>query len=366
MYTISALGLTDGFIKTARVLKEKGQSVHVRGLNTKELHPCLIELENPCDRTLILPKRGNNPFASLAETMWVLASRSDMEWLSKFLPRCVDYSDDGRVWRAGYGPRMRNWQGYDQIKFVQAQLLKDSACRQAIISIWDPALEVPLQKQGTKDWPCSNWIHFMIRNEALDCTVVMRSNDFVFGWSGINVYEWTVLQEILAKSLGLKVGKYYHLSDSMHVYEQHYDKLDQILENINGETELDWKEMTEFKFGELDEQQEPFMKNVKDPDNDEVFWLDTYLNETEILCHSIEKGDVNSYTFKDLFYVNKILDYYLIADKTLSNHETFLDTLPFTDLKVAIDYWCQKNLFKRKDTGDILIQECIDRCAKVK
>jgi hypothetical protein len=110
------------------------------------------------------------------------------------------------------------------------------------------------------------------------------------------------------------------------------------------------------------------MKDVTKISSDEMFWLDTYLNETEVLCKNIEEGHLDSYTFKDLFYINKILDHYLNCRDiaTPKIHEMFLEGLPSTDLKVAIDYWWQKNVFKRKDTGDELIQECVVRCSNIK
>jgi thymidylate synthase len=107
MYTIKANSLQGSLYGILYRLKYEGKDVEVRGLKTRELHPCFIEIENPQKRHLLYPKRGNNPFASLAETMWVLGNRNDMEWLEKFLPRCKDYSDDGRIWRAAYGPRIR-------------------------------------------------------------------------------------------------------------------------------------------------------------------------------------------------------------------------------------------------------------------
>ena len=113
MYIINSYGLNDCLHSIAHELKRNGKEVCVRGLKTRELPPCFIKISNPKARTLLYPKRGNNPFASLAETMWVLAGRIDMKWLKTFLPRCVDYSDDNYTWRAGYGARIRNWNGLD-------------------------------------------------------------------------------------------------------------------------------------------------------------------------------------------------------------------------------------------------------------
>lgn len=366
MHIINSYGLNDCLNIIAIRLKQSGKDVYVRGLNTKELHPCFISLSDPQSRTLLYPKRGNNPFASLAETMWVLSGSNKIDWLSKFLPRAKDFSDDGGItWRGGYGPRLRNWDNNDQIKFVQRQLIKDQSCRQAIISLWDPAREIPMQEIGTKDWPCSNWLHFLIRDNALDLTVVMRSNDAIFGWSGVNVYEWTVLQEVMAKSLGIPVGMYYHLSDSMHIYEQHYDKLDHLIKDYVPISS--YEDMPVFEFAML-----PKIDVSAILDNTVLTaltgqnFLNVYLADTEKLCNNVENNNVdfNCYTFTDIMEINRILIYYLQNkdNPNIEKHQEFLRQLPFTDLKVAIHYYVLKNWFKQKDIGLELIKACINDC----
>src|ERR1700746_3163624 len=92
-----------------------------RAGNTKELSPhqlhLLPGLYGEPEPTTILPGRGNNPFATMAETLWVYAGRNDVGTLSKWLPRARDYSDDGKIWDSGYGPRLRHWHNrVDQIE----------------------------------------------------------------------------------------------------------------------------------------------------------------------------------------------------------------------------------------------------------
>jgi thymidylate synthase len=76
--------------------------------------------------------------------MWVLAGRNDIEWLSAYLPRAADFSDDGITWRAGYGRRIRHWDcnpgdpGLDQHAYIVDTLREDPLSRQAVIGIWDP------------------------------------------------------------------------------------------------------------------------------------------------------------------------------------------------------------------------------------
>ena len=41
---------------------------------------------------------------------------------------------------------------------------------------------------------------------------------------------FTIFQEILANTLNLEVGEYYHTANSLHVYDYHFDSLEKIKE----------------------------------------------------------------------------------------------------------------------------------------
>jgi len=377
------------FLNALQQLFYEGEKIEVRGKKTIELHPYFATLDNPLNRTLMVEGRGNNPFATLAETMWVLAGRNDVEWLKYFLPRAPDFSDDGKVWRAGYGPRIRSWNNrnpyidatvklemteeemkefkekwekqmsgpiigkiietkyvespakIDQVKWVIKQLEKDSYSRQAVISIWDPAEECTVEQ--TKDYPCNDWLHFMIRNDKLDCEVVVRSNDVVWGYSAINVYEWTVLQEIIAGALGIEVGKYYHYTSSMHIYDNYFDKAKKMLE----------KDYVEYGLP-------PFRFVDKKID------IDKYLHYVEEICRWTEfhTGQVNarSLDFRDipepLKRVRQLLECYCMFKEAKAqdalNQEVWdryyeiMSRQPFSDLKVSCHAWLMRNIMKKK------------------
>jgi thymidylate synthase len=58
-----------------------------------------------------------------------------------------------------------------------------------------------------------------IRDDKLHWTQIMRSND-LFRGTPYNFVQFSVLQEVLSGWLGVKLGTYTHLSDSLHVYER--------------------------------------------------------------------------------------------------------------------------------------------------
>jgi len=103
------------------------------------------------------------------------------------------------TWRGAYGPRLRNWFGVDQVAAVFQLLRADHASRRAVINLFDPSRDFA----QSKDVPCNNWLHFLIRDGHLVLNVVTRSNDIMWGFSGINTFEWSVLHEMMAFWLGV-------------------------------------------------------------------------------------------------------------------------------------------------------------------
>ena len=222
--------LTDAFTNVLHDVLGHGIEVYARGQNQREIRACSLTIERPFERVLVLPARRNNIFAQIAETIWVLAGRNDMEFLSRYLPRATDFSDDGVTWRAGYGPRLRKWgSGTDQLAGVVQRLTEDPNSKRAVMSIFDPATDYG----DTKDVPCNNWLHFLRRDNSLHMSVAVRANDAIWGFSGINFFEWSVLQEIIAVSVGAKPGDLNWFVGSMHVYERHYEVAEKILQNAS-------------------------------------------------------------------------------------------------------------------------------------
>lgn len=208
-----------------------GDEFGSRAGRTKELMHVGITLNQPWRRELVLSDRKANVAAQIVETMWVLSGRNDIATLTPYLPRATDFSDDGATWRAGYGPRLRSWYGEgrttDQLDYVVNTLRSSPGSRQAVMSIWDPSVDTT----PGKDIACNNWLSFSSRLGKLDLHVAIRSNDAMWGWSGINAFEWSALLEIVAGLCGLQVGKLHFSITSFHLYDQHWAKAQRIANN---------------------------------------------------------------------------------------------------------------------------------------
>jgi thymidylate synthase len=90
--------------------------------------------------------------------------------------------------------------------------------RRAVIQIFDKT-DIAAHH---KEVPCTTTLQFFVRDERLDMVVAMRSNDAYFGLPH-DVFCFTMLQEIIARSLGRDVGVYRHFAGSLHIYKERWD-----------------------------------------------------------------------------------------------------------------------------------------------
>lgn len=215
MITISVDNVNDALKDGIKLIHSHGVAIPSRNGATLEVpEPVSTVYHRPYEKVLLSKVRDANPFFHLMEAMWILAGRSDVKFLSEFNKRIVNYSDDGVVFNAPYGYRMRSHFHMDQVEEVVSMLKSDPGSRQAVCQIWDPD-DLPL---NVKDKACNLGTVFRIRNSKLDITVFNRSNDMVWGTYGANAVQFSMLQEYVAAKIGIPVGTYTQVSNSYHVY----------------------------------------------------------------------------------------------------------------------------------------------------
>lgn len=179
-------------------------------------YPVTTVYKYPRERVIFSEDRDCNPFLHFFESLWMLAGRRDVEFVSQFSKNISQFSDDGVVFNAAYGHRWRCHFGYDQVEGVVDILRRDPASRRAVISMWDGHRD--LMNQGSKDLPCNTQVVFRVIGKTLDMTVFNRSNDAIWGAYGANVVHFSFLQEYVAASLNLDVGVYRQVSNNLHLY----------------------------------------------------------------------------------------------------------------------------------------------------
>ena len=183
---------------------------------TKELDGVLLELVNPRARLSRTETRGK-PFSCLGELCWYLAGTEDVHFIAYYI---ADYkgSADGDLVYGAYGPRMFWWKGVNQFASVASILGRKPSSRQAVIQIFDAVDLVDLHSHI----PCTCSLQFMIRGGALNMFTTMRSNDAYLGLAH-DIFAFTMLQEIMARTLGVELGTYKHAVGSLHLYDWDHD-----------------------------------------------------------------------------------------------------------------------------------------------
>jgi len=201
-------------------LLEDGQKVVIekKGVETLELNACHFTLMNPRARLGFHKDRGFNlPFA-LFEFLCDVTGTNDVKLTKAINLKAAEYSDNGLNFYGAYGPRIS-----PHLPKIIEILKNDKQSRQAVITI-NNSVDMYV---NTKDIPCTLSLQFLIRNDKLNLIASMRSNDFFWGLQ-YDLFRFTLLQEIIANELEIDVGWYYHIAGSLHVYEYHYEMLENI------------------------------------------------------------------------------------------------------------------------------------------
>lgn len=203
--------------------------------------PVTICYEKPMERCVLYPERGWPAASFLMEAIWMMAGRNDLATVEPYLPRLKQYSDDGVTLAGAYGHRWRRAFGADQLGPLVQMLRDDKTTRRAVLQMWSPELDL-FGPKNSKDKCCNLSIAFRVRGEEdlLDMTVFCRSNDVIYGTTGANAVHFGVLHEYVAAASGYQPGRYYQISNDMHIYEALWERYGHIDRDHNNPYDESW------------------------------------------------------------------------------------------------------------------------------
>lgn len=181
---------------------------------SSEIFGCLIKLTNPRARISITETRGR-AFSPLGELLWYLSKSNALSYIKYYIPPYIKSSDDNKTIYGAYGPRLFNKDGaINQVTNIINILKEKPNSRRAVIQLFDAK-----DLMGShKDIPCTTSLQFTIRNKKLVMMTSMRSNDAYLGLPH-DIFCFTMLQEIIAVTLGVEIGTYHHSVASLHLYK---------------------------------------------------------------------------------------------------------------------------------------------------
>src|SRR5574344_10803 len=203
-----------------------------RGQKIKECLNVMMEIENPLDNLFKCDDKRYTLFTGYLKKemcLYLNGTNSVKEFAkaSSFWNKIAN--PDGETINSAYGNLIFNPSlddGRSQFDWAFDCLKSDKDSRQAFMRFNNTSH----QYAGVKDLPCTFVFLFHIRDNKLNATVTMRSNDIVKGLA-YDVPSFTLFQYLMYLKLKdvypeLQMGTYTHLSHSLHVYECDFELIE--------------------------------------------------------------------------------------------------------------------------------------------
>jgi thymidylate synthase len=230
----------NGYVDLVQYVLNNGEEAAPRGMKTREIEDAVIHIEDVYHTLPLKVGRGTVPGIGAVEACQLLSGTSFPKTVIAVGPQFKNYTEDNGVFHGAYGLRTNG-----QYDAVIDKLKNDSDSRQAVVTIWNPEYD---NQPSKRDYPCTVLHQFRIRNNKLNMSVYMRSNDVWLG-AAYDFFQFTQVQIALASVLGIEPGKYAHHAGSLHIYEQHYEAAEKLtktnelvdIPSITGATWLDVK-----------------------------------------------------------------------------------------------------------------------------
>ena len=190
----------------------------IKFADTRALFNIGFTIHRPMLNNIITEKRKWSKEYAEAEWQWYLSGDPNINKLGEIYGKIPGIwkrmaDNKGNV-NSNYGCQ---WQRNKQLAKVINLLKREKYTRQATISIYD-GKEID---KYTNDTPCTYAVQFTIVDNRLNMCVTMRSNDLWYGFCN-DQYQFSRLQELVAKEINMDIGTYYHFAHNLHIYN---DKL---------------------------------------------------------------------------------------------------------------------------------------------
>ena len=204
-----------------------------RGMEIKEICNAALVIDDPYFPLYENQKRSSQFKYIAGETIWYFTGRKDIDFISKYSKFWSQLDNGDGTVNSAYGNLIFNEplsDGRNQYQWALDSLIEDKDSRQAIIHFNKPSH----QWQGNKDFVCTLNGIFQIRDNKLNFTIDMRSNDLILG-TPTDVAFFCLLQIQMLEHLRkyypeLELGTYTHIAHSLHLYERHFDLVGEMLE----------------------------------------------------------------------------------------------------------------------------------------
>lgn len=205
--------------KLYKAIDENGRSHQGSRGATRELLSVSLRILKPRARISRSENRGK-PFSAIGELLWYLSGSDQLDFIEPYVSRYAEDAINGII-EGAYGPRLSAMRGkINQFESIERLLTQNPGSRRAVIQLFN-AEDIATDH---KEIPCTTTLQFHLREGVLHISVALRSNDAYWGLPH-DVFCFTMIQEMMARRLGVEIGEYYQYVGSMHVYERYLDNM---------------------------------------------------------------------------------------------------------------------------------------------
>jgi len=206
-----------------------------RDQKVNEITNVTMHLTNPLSNMFKNAARDIPKKYLAAELLWYFSGRNDLTFIQKYASFWSKITNEDDTLNSAYGNlifnKRDNGDDESQWKWAYDSLVKDKDTRQALIHFNRPEH----QFRGNKDFVCTLNGMFLIRDNKLHFSTIMRSNDVYFGLT-FDLPFFTLLQQQMYRHLKpvypeLELGTYTQFDVSLHAYERNFKTLKSMLEN---------------------------------------------------------------------------------------------------------------------------------------
>jgi thymidylate synthase len=203
-----------------------------RGMKIFEMTDAAIVVEDPTYCLYENDRRSSQFKYIAAELVWYFTGRNDADFITPYAKFWDQIKNKDGTVNSAYGNLIFTEEledGRNQYRWALDSLIQDKDSRQAIIHFNKPSH----QWNGNKDFVCTLNGIFQIRDNKLNFTIDMRSNDLILG-TPTDVAFFCLLQIQMLEHLRkyypeLELGTYTHIAHSLHLYERHFDLASEML-----------------------------------------------------------------------------------------------------------------------------------------
>ena len=222
------MNFSNQFIDTIIDIESDGDVSQPRDLKVKEIQFGHIAID-PTRPIADFEARGFNWKYLAGEMAWYLKKDRDVDYIGQFSGFWSNITNPNtNEINSNYGSLVFN---KEQFGWAVDSLLKDKNSRQAIMFFNQPKF----QFEGNKDFVCTMYANFFIRNNKLNMKIQMRSNDIFYGltfdapfFSFLHQSVYLILKDQYSD---LELGVYHHFADNIHFYERHFELAEEIKSN---------------------------------------------------------------------------------------------------------------------------------------